>query len=166
MFSPSFLPAHNFPQAFPFIKLSSINHDHHLHLTGFSPLRKILAVNHYLHSPDFQHQVCLSQFRCFFLFLSFFLFRIKVANLDLPVLGSAFLGKNAIPIVAAMGTGVFGTMMEIGFRYLEHQRDKMEKAGQVHIIAHGAAGIPPPIQISFGPATAGGVGAAPAATKR
>ena len=50
------LPVHNFLQAFPFIKLSSINHDPHLHLSDFSPLRKILTVNHYLHNPDFQHQ--------------------------------------------------------------------------------------------------------------
>jgi len=50
----TFLPVHNFPQAFPSTKLSSINHDSHLHLSGFSPLRKILTVNHYLHNQDFQ----------------------------------------------------------------------------------------------------------------
>ena len=65
MFSPplffplhTFLPVHNFPQAFPLIKLLSINHDPHLHSSGFSPLRKIFTVNHCLHSPDFQHSNC------------------------------------------------------------------------------------------------------------
>jgi len=57
----TFLPVHNIPQAFPFIKLPSINHDLHLHLSGFSPLRKSLppqprfsaspAVPHY-HRPS------------------------------------------------------------------------------------------------------------------
>ena len=51
----TFLPVCNLPQAFPLIELSSINHDIHLHLSGFSPLRKILTINHYLRSPDFQH---------------------------------------------------------------------------------------------------------------
>ena len=50
-----FLPVHNFPQVFPSTKLSSINHDSHLHLSGFSPLRKIPTVNHYLSNQDFQH---------------------------------------------------------------------------------------------------------------
>jgi len=31
-----------------------INHDPHLHLSGFGPLRKILTLNHCLRSPDFQ----------------------------------------------------------------------------------------------------------------
>jgi len=35
--------------------LSSINRDSHLHLSGFSPLRKIPTVNHYLRNQDFQH---------------------------------------------------------------------------------------------------------------
>jgi len=62
------LPVHNFPQAIPFIKLSSINHDPHLHLSGFSPLRKILTVNHYPHNQDFQHPVnaLLFEFGCIF----------------------------------------------------------------------------------------------------
>jgi len=51
----TFLPVHNFPQVLPSTKLSSINHDSHLHLSGFSPLRKILTVNHYLRNQDFQH---------------------------------------------------------------------------------------------------------------
>jgi len=51
----TFLPVNNFPQAFLFIKLSSINHDLHLHLGGFSRLHKTLTVNHYLRSPDFHH---------------------------------------------------------------------------------------------------------------
>ena len=55
----TFLPVHNFPQVFPSTKLSSINHDSHLHLSGFSPLRKIPTVNHYLCNQDFQHQVKL-----------------------------------------------------------------------------------------------------------
>jgi len=50
----TFLPLPNFPQVFPSTKLSSINHDPHLHLSGFSPLRKIPTVNHYLRNPDFQ----------------------------------------------------------------------------------------------------------------
>ena len=50
----TFLPVHNFPHVFPSTKLSSINHDSHLHLSGFSPLRKIPTVNHYLRNQDFQ----------------------------------------------------------------------------------------------------------------
>ena len=53
-----FLPVHNFPQVFPSTKLSLINHDSHLHLSGFSPLRKIPTVNHYLRKQDFQHPRC------------------------------------------------------------------------------------------------------------
>ena len=45
---------HNFPQVFPSTKLSSINHDSHLHLSGFSTLRKILTIDHYLRNQDFQ----------------------------------------------------------------------------------------------------------------
>jgi len=48
---------HNFPQVFPSTKLSSINHDSHLHLSGFSPLRKILTVDHYLRNQDFQQKI-------------------------------------------------------------------------------------------------------------
>jgi len=51
----TFLPIHNFPQVFPSTKLSSINHDSHLRLSGFSPLRNALTVNHYLRNQDFQH---------------------------------------------------------------------------------------------------------------
>ena len=54
----TFLPEHKFPQVFPSTKLSSINHDSHLHLSGFRPLRKILTVDHYLHNQDFQHVPC------------------------------------------------------------------------------------------------------------
>jgi len=108
----TFLPAHNLPQAFPFIKLSSINHDHHLHSSGFSPLHKILTVNHYLRSPDFQRQVCPSQFRCFF--LSFY--RIKVADLDL--LGSGPPSRNAKHITV-LGTAAIGLPMDISFRLWE-----------------------------------------------
>jgi len=53
----TFLPVHNFPQVFPSTKLSSISHDFHLHLSGFSPLRKIPTVNHYLRNQDFQHHM-------------------------------------------------------------------------------------------------------------
>ena len=70
---PSFLHT-TFLKPFLSSSLSSINHDHHLHSSSFSPLRKILTVNHYLRSPDFQHQVCLSEFRCFFLFFFFSFF--------------------------------------------------------------------------------------------
>jgi len=54
-FTPSFLCTTFLKTFFLFIKLTSINHNLHLHLSGFSPLSKILTVNHYLHSPDFQH---------------------------------------------------------------------------------------------------------------
>jgi len=49
------LPVHNFPHAFPFTKLSSMNHDPHLYLSGLSPLR----INRHLHNPDFQHSLLL-----------------------------------------------------------------------------------------------------------
>ena len=52
----TFLPVHNFPQVFPSTKLSSINHDSHLHLSGFTPLRKIPSVNHYFRNQDFQQR--------------------------------------------------------------------------------------------------------------
>jgi len=52
----TFLPVRNFPQNLPFHQvIININHDLHLHLSGFGPLRKVLTVNHYLGSPDFQH---------------------------------------------------------------------------------------------------------------
>jgi len=54
----TFLPVHNFSQVFPSTKLSSINYYSHLHLSGFTPLRKIPTVNHYLRNRDFQ-QGCL-----------------------------------------------------------------------------------------------------------
>ena len=34
-----------------------INHDLHIQSSGFSALRKILTVNHYLRSPDFQQTI-------------------------------------------------------------------------------------------------------------
>jgi len=52
----TFLPVHRFPRVFPSTKLSSINHDSHLHLSGFSPLRKIPTVNHYLRNQDVQQE--------------------------------------------------------------------------------------------------------------
>jgi len=50
----TFLPVHNFPQALLSIKLSSINHDLHLHVSGSSPPPKTPTVNHYLLSQDFR----------------------------------------------------------------------------------------------------------------
>ena len=41
--------------AFPFHQVITINHDFYFHLSGFSPLRKIFTVNHYLRSPDFNN---------------------------------------------------------------------------------------------------------------
>jgi len=55
--TPSFLYT-TFSQVFPSTKLSSINYYSHLHLSGFTPLRKIPTVNHYLRNQDFQ-QGCL-----------------------------------------------------------------------------------------------------------
>ena len=43
--------------AFPFHQVITINHDFYFHLSGFSPLRKIFAVNHYLRSPDFNNNI-------------------------------------------------------------------------------------------------------------
>ena len=40
----------------PFRQVITINHDLHLHLSGFSPLRKIITVSYYLRNPDFQHE--------------------------------------------------------------------------------------------------------------
>ena len=52
----TFLPVHNSPQVFPSDQVIAINHDLHLHLSGFTPLCKILTENHYLRSPHFQQQ--------------------------------------------------------------------------------------------------------------
>jgi len=41
----TFLPVYNFPQAFHFHQVITINHGLYPHLRGFTPLRKILTVN-------------------------------------------------------------------------------------------------------------------------
>ena len=52
---PLFLYNTTFLKPFPSTNLLSINNSPHLHLSCFSPLRKILTVNHYLRNQDFQH---------------------------------------------------------------------------------------------------------------
>jgi len=62
---PTLPPAHNPSQVFPFYRLITINHDPRLrlilalclHLSGSTPLRKTLTVNHYLHSNYFEQKV-------------------------------------------------------------------------------------------------------------
>ena len=53
----TFLAVHWFPQDFPFHQVVTINHDLHPHLRGFTPLRKILTVNHCLRSPHFEQSL-------------------------------------------------------------------------------------------------------------
>jgi len=51
----TYLPSYSQLSLSFFHQVITINHDLHLHLSGFTPLRKILTVNHCLHSPQLQH---------------------------------------------------------------------------------------------------------------
>jgi len=96
----TFLPVRNFPQVFPSTKLSSINHDSHLHLSGFTPLRKIPSVNHYFRNQDFQQRrfvLSVRGFRVSFLLTFSTEFMVRHGN-TIATFVTGFVG-SLLPIV-------------------------------------------------------------------